>query len=373
MSRAPCLVGPSPPAGSVEAAREGPGRHDWDRFVADVAGDLTQMTAWARVKEATGFSTVLAVTRRGGSVVGGALIVIKRLARLIGVGYVARGPLMAPGASDADIAAVLDEVERQARSHRLWHLIVQPPAGGEAIAAVLAARGYTSDAPDVSPSATLLIDLSRSLDAILADMSASRRRNIRQGLQAGLDIRPGSRGDIDTFHGLHAVSAQRQGFQPLSKAYLQAQWDALRPADAVELVTASHAGRMVAGIWLTLSGDTVTYRIPGWNGEEPRLQPNVACHWHAIRWAKQRGARHYDLGGIDPRLAAAIQRGEGRPGHDPQCPAAFKLGFGGAAVLLPVAAQCTLNPLVRPLVRACYARMADSRLLRIGLNRLRGP
>jgi lipid II:glycine glycyltransferase (peptidoglycan interpeptide bridge formation enzyme) len=365
-------VAPSPPAGSVEAAREEPGRHGWDRFVADVAGDLTQTTAWARAKEATGFSTALSVTRRDGSIVGGALIVIKRLARLIGVGYVARGPLMAPGASDVDIAAVLDEIEHQARSHRLWHLVVQPPAGGGAIAAALAARGYTPDAPDVSPSATLLIDLSRSLDAILADMSASRRRNIRKGLQGGLDIRSGSRADIDAFHGLHAVSAQRQGFQPLSRTYLQAQWDALRPADAVELVTASHAGRMIAGIWLTMSGDTVTYRIPGWSGEESRLQPNVACHWHAIRWAKQRGARHYDLGGIDPSYVAAIRRGEGRPGHDPQCPAAFKLGFGGTALLLPGAAQRTLSPLIRPLVRACYAGMADSRLFRAGLNRLRG-
>ena len=44
------------------------------------------------------------------------------------------------------------------------HLIVQPPEGGHEIEALLAARGYTQDAPDVAPSATMRIDLSRDLD-----------------------------------------------------------------------------------------------------------------------------------------------------------------------------------------------------------------
>ena len=97
-----------------------------------------------------------------------------------------------------------------------------------------------------------------------------------------------------------------------------------------------------------------------------------ACHWHAIHWARQRGDRYYDLGGIDPRHLAALQQDGKRPAHDPQCPAAFKLGFGGEPVLLPGALQRTLNPLVRPLARACYAGMTDSKLLHALLHKLRG-
>jgi lipid II:glycine glycyltransferase (peptidoglycan interpeptide bridge formation enzyme) len=344
---------------------------EWDRFVAESAGDVTQTTAWGRAKEATGFSTALAVARSGESIVGGAQIVIKRIAGYIGIGYVARGPIIVPRASRDQIGAVLDAIEGEARRRRVWHLVIQPPAGGDAISEALIARGYAPDAPDVAPSATLLIDLTRSLDAILADMSASGRRNVRQAAQSALEIRSGSRADIERFQALHAVSAKRQGFQALPVPYLQAQWDALRPADAVELIMASHAGRDLAGIWLTMSSGTVTYRITGWNGEEPRMQPNVACHWHAIRWAKERGERFYDLGGIDRRLVVAGGWPGAEPAQDQHGPAAFKVRFGGEPVLLPLAHQRTLVPLLRPLARACYARLGDSGLLRAWLKRLR--
>lgn len=351
--------------------RQADRRRHWDAFVAGNAGDLNQLTAWGAAKEATGFSTVLATVDRDGAILGGAQIVVRRVAGFVGIGYVARGPLIRPGASDADVAEVLDAVERQARRQGVWHLVVQPAAGGEAVAAKLLARGYF-EAPDVSPRATMVIDLRRSEDEILAGMSPSRRRNVRQAQQNGLEIGAGSRDDIDRFHELHAVSGERQGFRPLPKTYLRAQWDALRPAGAVELVTASHAGRIVAGIWLTRSGGTVTYRIPGWNGEAAKLQPNVACHWYAMRWARQQGDRWYDLGGIDRRHLATYQRDGKRPAHDPQSPAAFKLGFGGEPLLLPGAVQRTLHPLLRPIVRAGFAGLADSRLLRAALNRLRG-
>lgn len=356
-----------PPGDSLD----GDNAAEWDRFVAAQSGDLTQTTAWGRSKQATGSSAALAICRNGAGILGGALIVIKRPARFVGVGYVARGPLIAPPATGSDIAAVLDEVEREAKRQRLLHLVIQPPADGEAIATELAARGYTPDAPDVAPGATLLIDLTRGPDAVLAGMSPSRRRNVRQALQGGLEVGAGDRDDIPRFQALHASSAGRQGFQPLSCDYLLAQWDALRPSSAVGLVTASLAGRTIAGIWLTVCHGTVTYRLPGWNGEAARLQPNVACHWQAIRDAIARGDRRYDLGGVDRGLAAAILRGEPGPSRGPHAPAAFKLGFGGEAVLLPRAFQRTLNPLARPLVRAVYAGLGEGRLLRACLERLR--
>ncbi|HMR31262.1 MAG TPA: peptidoglycan bridge formation glycyltransferase FemA/FemB family protein [Amaricoccus sp.] len=366
---------PAPVDGAARDAAgdslEGPEADTWDHFVASVAGDVTQTTAWGRSKQATGSSVVMAISRAESGIRGGALILIKRLARFVAVGYVARGPLLLPSATGTDVVAVLDEIERQARRRGLLHLVIQPPLGGDAIAAELAARGYSSDAPEVSPGATLLIDLTQGADAVLAGMSPSRRRNVRQATQGGLDVGSGDRDDIERFQSLHASSAGRQGFQPLPTSYLFAQWDALRPASAVELVTASLAGRTIAGIWLTVCHGTVTYRLPGWSGEAARLQPNVACHWYAIRQAIGRGDHSYDLGGIDRSLAAAILHGEPGPPHGPQTPAAFKLGFGGDPVLLPRAFQRTLNPLARPLVRAVLAGFGESQLLRAFLKRLR--
>jgi peptidoglycan pentaglycine glycine transferase (the first glycine) len=286
----PALIAVAPSAASAPAA-------GWDQFVAATpGGDLVQTTVWGRAKEATGFAVTVAASSRGGDIEGGALLVMKRFGPLGSVGYVARGPVIADD-DPRQVERVLCELERTAREHRVRHLVIQPPEGGEQIAAALAARGYTADAPDVSPSATIVIDLTASPDTILGRMSSTRRRSVRQALRRGVRVRPGGAQDLDAFHALHLATARRQGFAPLSRAYLQAQWEALRPQGAVEFFMAELEDRPLAGIWNTVFGDTMTYRIPAWSGEEPSLQPNVACHWLAIEWARERGYRRYDLGG----------------------------------------------------------------------------
>lgn len=342
----------------------------WDAFVAaQGAGDLVQSMAWGRAKQATGFEVALAASFRDGGIEGGALLIMKRFGPLGAVGYVARGPLVV-GQEPGRIARVLDEVERVAREHRVRHLVVQPPGGGEAIAAALAARGYSEDAPDVCPCATIVLDLAPDPGAILAGMSTSRRRNVRHALRRGVTVRQGGYEDLDCFHALHVATARRQGFAPLSRAYLEAQWEALRPRGALELFMAELDGRPIAGIWNTVFGDTMTYRIPAWSGEEAAVQPNVACHWHAIQRAKERGCRRYDLGGLGAH-APAIRKGEIGLEDLKQTAVAFKAGFGGRLVLLPRAWQLTFNPLARQLFRAARSHIAGTALGRALVHRLR--
>ncbi len=129
-------------------------------------------------------------------------------------------------------------------------------------------------------------------------------------------------------------------------------------------------GRPLAGIWNTVFGDTMTYRIPAWSGEEPSLQPNVACHWLAIDWARERGYRRYDLGGVGA-YAHALWRGEIALEDLKHCAVAFKVGFGGKVVLLPCASQLTFNPIVRRLFQAAHSRLSGTSLGRALVHRLR--
>jgi CelD/BcsL family acetyltransferase involved in cellulose biosynthesis len=266
---------------------------------------------------------------------------------------------------------VLREVERAARAHRVHHLIVQLPEGGEHVAAALAARGYRPDAPEVAPSATLRIDLTQSLDRILARMSPSKRSQVRRSQREGIEIRLGGPGDLDLFGRLHQATARRQGFVPRSRAYLQHHWDALHPRGAVQIVFACHKGQALAAMWLTVFGDTVTHRLSGSNLDARKLQPNVACRWGAIRWAKEQGYRCFDLGGIERRFAELLLAGTPLPDEFHRSPAAFKREFGSEPVLLPTASHATLNPVARPLVRALYPRIARTDAVRRLLHRLR--
>jgi lipid II:glycine glycyltransferase (peptidoglycan interpeptide bridge formation enzyme) len=359
-----------------------PAERAWDRFVeAHPGGDVVQTAAWAQSKQATGFAVAVAVSRdASGVIAGGGLVIARRVALAGGrlpvatVGYVARGPLVT-GTDAATIDRVLDSIEAAARRLGIMHLVVQPSSDGAAIAARLAQRGYDTGAMAVAPTATLVIDLAPDLDSLFAGMSASQRRNLRKARKLGVQVRRAADADLSTFHALQQATAARQGYQPLSLAYLEAQWRALRPLGAIEIFLASAPDapeRPIAGTLVTAYAGTVTDKIPGWTGEAAALQPNVACIWEAITWAKAEGFRHFDLGGLPRDAAAALLSGDRtREAHGERNPAAFKARFGGSVVLLPEALQRTFNPVLRPAVRFAWQQLVTSPRLKSFVNGLR--
>ena len=350
---------------------DGPVPLSWDGMVAAAGGDIVQSSAWAAAKRPLGFEAhQMTVRDAEDGVLGCALLILRRFGPLGAVGYIARGPLLVPGA-EAQWDHMLGEIERAARRLAVRHLIVQPPAGGRAMTEALAMRGYTADAPEVSPSATLLIDLTQESDAILGAMSSSARRSIRQAQRRGVWLRHGDASDIETFQRLHAATAARRGFAPMTMDYLRHHWEALRPSGAVELIFACHEGTPFAAVWLTAFAGTVTARLSGWTGEWPHLHGGAACEWESIRWAKGSGHRLYDVGGVDNGFARLMLAGTPVPEAMQRSPSAYKAAFGGLPVLFPRAWQRTLSPLARPVVRVLMAGLGRSDRLRACVERFR--
>ena len=62
--------------------------------------------------------------------------------------------------------------------------------------------------------ASLLIDLSQSLDDILQKMTPGMRREIRQGLRNEIQILPGTMADIPGFFSLMKEICDRRGIKP---------------------------------------------------------------------------------------------------------------------------------------------------------------
>ena len=354
----------------------------WESFVAATAGgDVVQTGAWGRSKDALGFAAALAVSHgRDGGIEGGGLVIARKVAVLGGrlplatVGYVARGPLVTSD-DPAVIDRVLDAVETTARGLGVAHLIIQPPAGGAVVDARLAARGYDAGATAVAPACTLVIDLAPDLDALFAQMSSSQRRNLRKAKKLGVQVRRASDDDLPAFQALQAATAERQGYRPLSLDYLEAQWRALRPVGAIEIFLASAPDapeRPIAGSLVTAFAGSVTDKVQGWTGESPALQPNVACLWEAIAWAKGEGFRRFDLGGIARPAGAALLAGRrDKEALNERNPAAFKARFGGTVAMLPEARQRTFNPVLRPAVRFAWQNLAVNPRLKSFVNGLR--
>ncbi len=332
----------------------------WDTFVENHGcGDLVQTTAWAASKRAIGQQCELAVVRSGGRVLGGAMLVTKRIAAEISVGYCARGPLAEGSCADA-----VDATVELARSRGVGLLLLQAAPGDAAMDEALAARGFETGCPSVAPEATIRLDLTKSDEELLAAMSEMRRRNIRKALRSELEVIED--GDVGTFQRLHASTAERQGFVAISQAAMQAQWDLLAPLGQARIFLAWHRGVPVAGIFLTNFARVVTFKFAGWDASsEGSRNANEALHWQAMQWARNTGAERYDLGGFDRKAAEILQAGGKLDDSFSKTPGFFKLGFGGRPMLLPQARWQYLGPaaaLIRPVLRGALASKRLQRL-----------
>ena len=343
----------------------GAAKHEeWDALVARTpGGDLVQTTAWAATKQALGLETDLVLVRDlAGECVAGGLMVVKRLRAGIAVAYVARGPVADQASPWASVLA-LDAVVDRARALHVSYLIVQPPEGSQRLDEQLVRRGFQAGAPNVAPGATIRLDLARSDEQLLLDMSKMRRHTIRRSVREEVEI--SSSADVELFHHLHTATAVRQGFEPLSLAYLEHQSTELAPSGNLTILLARHAGRTVAGLWLTSFNGVVTFRLAGWDSSVPSPKHvNEALHWSAIRRARSAGAGAYDFGGFDRDVAERLQRGEPLPADFARSHNFFKLGFGGPPILFPQPRFLIFNRLAR-LAVAKTGLLAGRRGLRI--------
>lgn len=312
----------------------------WDAFLNRTpGGHHVQTSLWARARIAHGWDVFRVTATRGGAVVGGAQVMTRRLpSPLPGqIGYMARGPLAAPGEQDA-LEAIVNAVHEGARERQVLYLITQPPAceQGERLEETLEGWGFHRSFLDsAQPVATALLDLGRDEDQLLAGMHPRTRRNIKKGIKAGVVVRQGEREDLATFHRLWGATGQRQGFQPRPLSYLEALWDSFAPAGFLELFLAEVDGEPVSGELVIAFNDSAIAKLVGWSGEHGASRPNELLKWEVIRWARRRGYRYYDVEDVDAHLGPLAAAGREIPTECLSSIDAYKLGFGGEVVSLP--------------------------------------
>jgi lipid II:glycine glycyltransferase (peptidoglycan interpeptide bridge formation enzyme) len=307
----------------------------WDALVeATPGGDLAQTTLWAVSRQRLGFRAYrITITTAGQELLGGCLMYAKRVAPAWWVASIPRGPLLfTPGSGAA--SAVVRAILASARRAGVRVLVIQPPEAAPALEEATISAGFRPGAPSVAPEATLRLDLRCSDEELLSSMSKKRRQNVRRALREGWEVYQDD--DIELFHRLHVATAQRQGFVPVSRENLQAQWDLLAPHANCTMFIARYRGVAAAGQWVTRFAGTVTWKYAGWDASSPAPpHPNDAVYWAAIQWARTNGDRTCDLGGFDRRGAECLVSCQPMPDGFHESPGYYKLSFGGTAVLFP--------------------------------------
>lgn len=333
---------------------------EWDAFVDQApGGHHVQTTLWARAKAVLGWRAARIVLYRDGRIVAGCQVLLRDLPGVGAIAYAPRGPLV-DGNDRALIELVLSGLHELASRERILLLKTQPPAGRWDIAEVLEVAGLRPSELDAGPTATVLVNLRRPTEEILAGMRAGTRSNVRKAERKGVIVRVGREDDFEAFAALVEGTSRRQGFVPYPARYYRAMWELFAPTDHACLLLAEHGGQPLSAVLLLAYGDSAIYKMGGWSGERGTIHPNELLHWNAMQWARERGYRTYDLEGIPIGVARALLRGEA-PEEARRGTAHFKLGLGGEVTLFPGAYDYAYRPLLAHAIARLAPRLSNWR------------
>ena len=195
----------------------------------------------------------------------------------------------------------------------------------------------------IQPVRTVLLDLSADEETLLGRMKEKWRYNVRLAARKGVQVRLAQTvEDVLAWYELLRITGKRDHFSIHTFDYYLRAWRIFAPRNAAQLFLAEYQGQLLAGIFVGLFARQAIY-LYGASGDEQRhLMPNYLLQWEAMRWAKQEGARSYDLWGIsetddEDDALAGVSR--------------FKRGWGGQEVRFAGNYEHSYHPLRMRLAR----------------------
>lgn len=337
---------------------------EWDGFVRDsLQGHYEQTSLWGMVKQVYGWQPSVILVREKGDLVGGVMVLVHKHRLAGSIGYVTRGPLT-KGDDPLYLSPVVDALCTFAKAAAINYLVVVPPFYvNQQWVHPFRERGFFVKPRELPPTglitASVVIDLSQSLESILGEMKKTTRYEVRKSARSAFTIRIGDHDDIPIFWDLLVALCERRGTSPLPerKDFFENVWRHFADREAVRLFICEYDETPVSALFGLAFGSTFRAWKVGWNGQLKNKHPNHFIWWEAIKWAKAKGFQEFDFGQIIPEHAEAVIEGREVLGGYAGV-TSFKLGFGGRLIFSPEPLYSSFNPILRiPL------KMAGHRLL----------
>ena len=310
----------------------------WDAFVEQHPfGHFLQTSMWGEIKSQHGWRSLRStVVNSSSELVGGSIVLFRMLPYGLGnIAYVPRGPVANWDNRDG-AAAIVNATARLARNRGVIGLVVEPDLlDTPSDCRTLADCGLIPLDWHVQPRSTIWVnlDVEEEVD-ILSPMKQKTRYNIGLSKRKGVKVRDGTLDDIATFHQLSLTTAERDEFSIHPLSYYRAFMQLFGPAGAnhARLLIAEHDGAPLAALVAVAFGRRATYLYGASSNASRDLMPTYLLQWEAMRWARDRGCRTYDMWGVpdeDPETLEAnfSERNDGLWGVY-----RFKRGFGGQVV-----------------------------------------
>jgi len=287
---------------------------------------IQQSPIWAKFQKTVGINSIQIGVREANKLIGFVQIFTKSLPLGLKWLHVPRGPLTN---STAVTELIFTEVEKIARVQKaiFIHFDFQKDTQ----------FSYPKFRPAKEtnyPKTTLVLDLRKSEDEILAAMKPKGRYNIRVAQRHGVRIRKaGDSKSARIFFELLRKTTARDNFHGHSKDFYVNFLKILNKNACCFI--AEIKGKPVAASIVTFFGDTATYYYGASDYSFRNLMAPYAIQFAAILTAKQRGCHFYDFLGIAP---------ENTKNHPLAGVTSFKKKFGGKVISYPISAKLILRP-----------------------------
>ncbi|MFK7800050.1 MAG: lipid II:glycine glycyltransferase FemX [Anaerolineae bacterium] len=190
---------------------------------------------------------------------------------------------------DADVPAFIGEEPKA----------VEP---GTSLVRDLLKRGWQPSNDQIQFRNTVLYDITRREEDMLASMKQKTRYNIRLATKKDVTVRTGTIDDLPMIYEMYRVTAQRDRFVIRPQAYYMDGWKALMEAGHARPLIAEYQGQALGVVIIVHFKDRALYMYGASSGEERKRMPNYLLQWEAIKWSKQNGNKIYDFWGAPDRF-----------------------------------------------------------------------
>jgi peptidoglycan pentaglycine glycine transferase (the first glycine) len=320
-------------------------RAQWNAALATLpTAHVLQTWEWGAFKSRYGWHPTRHLWLEDDRPCAAASVLTRRLGRWpSAVMYVPKGPALDYGDSTL-LERVLGELENTVRQERTLFVKIDPDvradtAEGETVMETLRRRGWRASREQVQFRNTILIDLTRSPDEVLAAMKSKWRYNVRLAVRKGVRVRRGTLADLPLLADMYAQTSARDGFIIRPEEYYRDAWGTFIEAGWAQPLIAEVEGEPVAMViifhfpsaefakssveGLRACAGRAWYMYGASRSVHREKMPNHLLQWEAMRWAQEQGCTVYDMWGAPDVLDES----------DPLWGVyRFKRGFGGEFV-----------------------------------------
>lgn len=230
---------------------------------------------------------------------------------------------------------IIDYLSNLARSEHCWFMRISPLVQkGSSLQHLLKSFGaLPSPIHAMDGEVCWIVDLDRSLPAVLSDMRKTTRYEIRRSEKMAIDISTEADDEsIAAFSDLYVKTAQRHGFVPHKGIETEIRMFVKMKKGL--LFVGKFEGDVIASAFIVFDGEQAIYHhgasLPA------KIPVSYALQWAALSEAHRRGMKRYNFWGIAPTNDVR---------HPWRGITAFKMGFGGSVAEYMHASDLPVSPL----------------------------